>query len=350
MAEAVSGDSDLLSSYIPMDGLRAHTRSQLARKAEIRQAAQGDYLFRVGEPASQAIYVVNGSVSLEDSAGSQRAEITGGTPASFHRLTRESPLSVSARCLTPVSYLSIDAGLLDVWVTWDQSGAYEAEAGDPASKSDRDADDWMTKLLQMPIFQSVPATNLQAMFMRMTEIKVDREQVIIRQGDEGDYFYVVIDGRCLVTREHPRQKPLHLAELDVGSCFGEEALLSDSERSATITMLTHGRLMRLAKDDFRRFLKEPLMRRLPMSKAEMMISSGSARWLDVRLPSEFQAHHLPGSLNIPLMMLRSRIPILDRSLSYVVCCDTGRRSSVGIFILTQKGLDAYVLEKGIPPK
>jgi rhodanese-related sulfurtransferase len=38
---------------------------------------------------------------------------------------------------------------------------------------------------------------------------------------------------------------------------------------------------------------------------------------------------------------------LDVSKKYVVCCDTGRRSSAGAYILNERGYEAYVLRDGI---
>jgi CRP-like cAMP-binding protein len=198
----------------------------------------------------------------------------------------------------------------------------------------------------MRLFQRVPPSNLKAMFLRMQPIDTRPGDVIIKQGDEGDYFYVLIAGRCMVTREIPNQKPARLAELEPGACFGEEALISSDRRNATITMLTAGRLMRLSKADFRTLLNEPLSRRLDWPAAKALVAAGKARWLDVRLPSEHQLQHLPGSINLPLYMLRMKLATLDPRQPYVVYCDTGRRSAVAAFVLAQKGYEALVLEKG----
>jgi rhodanese-related sulfurtransferase len=201
----------------------------------------------------------------------------------------------------------------------------------------------------MKTFQMVPPSNLQAMFMRMQEIKVEPGQVIVKQGDDGDFFYVIMSGRCIVTREQPNSKAVRLAELDTGSCFGEEALISDSKRNATVTALVRGSLMRLSKDDFRSLLNDPLARKLSFADAKALVDGGKAKWLDVRLPSEYQNHNLPGSTNVPLYMLRMKLAALDKNIKWIACCDTGRRSSVAVFVLTQKGYEAYVLDKGIPP-
>ena len=211
-----------------------------------------------------------------------------------------------------------------------------------------DGDDWMTTILQLRTFQMVPPENLQAMFMRMENIKTEPGQEIVKQGDEGDFFYVITAGKCIVTRESPGQKPVRLAELGVGGCFGEEALISDSKRSATVTTLTAGSLTRLSKENFRQLLNAPLSRGMSLEQAQTMVDEGKAQWLDVRLPSEHLVQNLPNSLNMPLYLLRMKLGTLDSKMTYIVYCDTGRRSAAATFVLTQKGFDAYVLDKGFP--
>jgi rhodanese-related sulfurtransferase len=78
-----------------------------------------------------------------------------------------------------------------------------------------------------------------------------------------------------------------------------------------------------------------------------MVDGSGARWLDVRLPSEFDAWHLPGALNVPLYFLRLKLKQLDAKLKYIVVCDTGRRSSAGAFVLAERGFEAMVLKGGL---
>jgi CRP-like cAMP-binding protein len=339
-------DPALFARFVPLNGLSADSQRSLARRCSLVHAGDGELLFTQGDKADTAVYLVAGEVRLESAAGKVLATLRAGEPAAAQRLAHQSPRHLSARCVGAVQWLSVDASLLDVMLTWDQSGRFEvSELGGGA-----DGGDWMTRLLQMRIFQRVPPSNLQAMFMRMQEVRMDAGQAVIRQGAPGDYFYVLIEGRCMVTREAPNQKPVRLAELAPGACFGEEALISDAERNATVIMLTRGRLMRLSKSDFRTLLNEPLTRKLSYAEGHKRVAAGAAQWLDVRLPSEYQAQHLPGSINLPLYMLRPKLAQLDPSMTYIVYCDTGRRSSVALFILAQKGFEAFILDGGWGPK
>ena len=202
-------------------------------------------------------------------------------------------------------------------------------------------------LLQTKAFHKIPPANIQAIFMRMQQINYRSGEVILKQGSEGDFFYVLIRGKALVTRETPLSKEgIKLAELKVGDTFGEEALISDAKRNATVTMQSDGAIMRLGKDDFRKLLNEPMLDWVTKAEAEDVIRDGG-QWLDVRLPSEFENQHLDGAINIPLYFIRLKINTLKRDMQYVVCCDTGRRSSAGAYILSERGYKAYVLRDGI---
>ena len=58
-----------------------------------------------------------------------------------------------------------------------------------------------------------------------------------------------------------------LAELKAGDAFGEEALIVEGVRNATVTMKSDGVLLRLNKEDFIELLREPLLRRLSWQQA-----------------------------------------------------------------------------------
>ncbi|MDE2118317.1 MAG: hypothetical protein KGJ19_06965, partial [Betaproteobacteria bacterium] len=50
-------------------------------------------------------------------------------------------------------------------------------------------------------------------------------------------------------------------------------------------------------------------------------------WIDARLPSEYRYDKLRGAINVPLNDIRSAIGVLNKSPTYIVYCQSGRRSS-----------------------
>ena len=339
-------DIDLLKKFSPLDGLKRDNLAALARKVQVRELSPQQLLFKEGDTERRTIYVVSGSLELIDDQGKVEEIIEGGSDIARNPIAAIFPRRVTGRARNRVQYISIDSDLLDVMLTWDQTGSYEVSELQGEAE-DEGGEDWMTMLLQTKAFHKIPPANIQAIFMRMQQINYKAGDVVLKQGTEGDYFYVLTSGKCLVTRETPLNKDgIKLAELVVGDTFGEEALISDAKRNATVTMTTDGAIMRLGKEDFKRLLNEPMLDWISMAEAEDIIKGGG-KWLDVRLPSEFENDHLNGAINIPLYFIRLKMSTLDENTNYILCCDTGRRSSAGAYILSERGFKAYVLRDGI---
>jgi CRP-like cAMP-binding protein len=337
----------LLRTFSPLDGLKPENLYSLARKTVLKELTAGRMLFKEGDTDKRTYYLVSGVVELIHE-GRTVMMIRSGAPEARNPIAPGLPRRYSARVLSErIEYLSIDSDMLDVMLTWDQTGSYEVNELKQHEESSS-SDDWMTTLLQTKALHRIPPANIQAIFMRMQRADYKAGEAVIKQGDEGDYFYVIVKGKCVVVRETPLNKEgIRLAELNMGDTFGEEALISDARRNANVTMLTDGTLMRLGKEDFRKLLNEPLLERVDLERARAIVARGG-KWLDVRLPSEFENFHMEGAINLPLYFIRLKLKSLDRNVHYVVCCDTGRRSSAAAYILSERGFHASVLLGGMP--
>lgn len=342
MAEAVSTKE--LSGFIPLNSLSADHLNELAHKSRRLSVQAGQYLFRDGERPQHQLFVIDGTVELIG-ADAVMETLEGGSTAARSSLDSAAARAHAARAKTGVTALAVDRDLLDLMLTWDQAGGYRVEDLGDAS-TDVDDSDWMARLLQTECFRRIPPANIQAIFMRMEPVAFKAEETVIRQGEPGEYFYIVRDGRCRVTCV-TRSKPdgIRLADLDPGSSFGEEALISDKERNATVTMLTDGTLMRLSKQDFNALLNEPLLNWIDYEDAAALERSG-ARWIDVRLPPEYEDGHIVGAINVPLFVLRMKAQRLDPALTHIVYCDSGRRSSAASFLLGERGFDDVRILRG----
>ena len=164
-------------------------------------------------------------------------------------------------------------------------------------------------------------------------------------GEHADRIYVIESGRFQVERLVGGAKVV-LAELKSGDAFGEEALVSEAKRNASVISLGEGELLRLGKQDFNALLREPLLRRIAFDEAAEKVRRG-ALWLDVRYPSEYQYDKLPGAINVPLAEVRNMFAVLDRSKEYVAYCQSGRRSAAAAFLFAQRGFRVWLLEGGL---
>ncbi len=334
-------DSALLADLVPIKALSPDHCQELAEKSEVAELAKGKFLYHKGDESKQIVYVLQGEIELISDGGA-RKKIVGGLKTSKLPLEQGSVCQFSAIANSDVQYLKVDSNLLDIMLTWEQSGGYEVQELDEAG-----GDDWMARILQAKVFHHIPPANIQSIFMRMQAKHFRAGESVIEQGEEGGHFYIVREGSCDVVRK-TRKNPegVMLARLNAGDNFGEEALISGGKRNASVVMVTDGVLMSLSKADFLELMNEPVMQWVSFSDGKRMAIEGAV-WLDVRLPQEYQARHLSGSANIPLPILRSRLDKLDRERKYLICCDTGRRSSTATYIMTQNGFDAYVLQHGL---
>ena len=210
---------------------------------------------------------------------------------------------------------------------------------DVVTQGDEDKS-WIRKMRHIMAFKNMPPANIKALLEKMETIIVKENEVVVQQGDEGDYYYVLTEGEAKVTRM------VELAELSPGASFGEEALVSDNTRNASVTMKSNGMLMRLSKQNFNALLKEPMLSRVSPDEARSIVNNGGV-WLDVRHAKEYSYSRLPKAINIPLHEVRIRLEELAKDKHYVCYCTTGRRSSAAAFLLAQRGFKVSVLNGGV---
>ncbi len=336
-------DPRLFANLVPISSLSAEHQRQLSAVAEVMDLPPGHVLFREGSSDGHAFYLLSGEVELSSALSGCRRSIQGGSSEALYPLSSLRPRQYTATARSAARILRVDSQLLDQLLTWGQVSGIEV------TEFDGDESDavWMRRLLESKALLNLPAASIQALFARFEEVPMKAGQLIIRQGEAGDYYYVIKRGRCRVVRKPGEARPMvALADLDAGTGFGEEALLSEAPRNATIAALTDGALMRLAKADFLRLLKEPLLASVTDREALTRVRDG-AGLIDVRLESEHRRASLRDSVNIPLARLRQQAGNLDRSRCYIVYCDTGRRSAAAAYLLSERGFDVAVLRDGI---
>jgi CRP-like cAMP-binding protein len=339
-------DNRILRQFVPLNELTEENLQDLAGKTSIELLPKGKSLFKKGDRDNHSYYLLSGELLLLGE-NNQETRIAGGSAPTRFPLDHHRPRQNTAIANTDVRYFRIDNDLLDILLTWDQNAGYMVSEIDVEEEQDEDmTGDWMTMMLRSEIFHRIPPSNIQQVFMRMEAVPVQADEVVIRQGDDGDYYYFIKQGHALVSHTTKSGKEIKLAELEAGTGFGEEALISDNKRNANVTMLTDGVLMRMGKEDFSALLKAPILHTVDFSQAQEMLQRG-AEMLDVRLDSEYKNAHLPGSINIPLYLLRIKARELDKNKQYIVYCDTGRRSSSAAYLLNERGYDAFYLEGGL---
>jgi CRP-like cAMP-binding protein len=332
---------ELLHALIPLNSLSASAFDELLARAQVDRLAPRDCLFEQGDADREAVFLLQGEVSLTADDGATR-KIVAGSDEARYALAQLKPRQYTGIAATAVTILRVDSELLDRMLTRDQTIGYEVlefdESVDP---------EWVRRMVQLPVFERLPVENINALLTRLEPIEAQAGQVILKQGDGGDYYYVIKTGRASVSRKSSDAgQTIVLNELGEGEGFGEEALLSDEPRNATVTMMTDGVLLRLARRDFDQLLREPLVHWVSEDEVRRLVRAG-AGLLDVRTEDEFKRGAVKGSVNLPLYLLRIKAANLDPARQYVVYCQTGRRSCAAAFLLSQRGFEVAVLRGGL---
>jgi len=332
---------EMLGKLTPLNMLPDSMLVQLLQEVSVECLNRGEYLFHEGDTDPENVYLLSGRVSLLKGE-TELETLTGNTDATRFAIAHQLPRQHAARAKSRVECVRINSHRLSELIEQARANAYKAERLKHAEEKD-----WKSLLLQSQIFQHIPRANIRQVISRMEEMTVRRDEEIILQGEEGDYFYFISEGRCTVSQKPmDSYQSIELAQLGPGDCFGEDALLSDNLRSSTVSMLTDGVLMRLSKDDFINLIKHPLATTVNFSEA-CRITAANGVWLDIRSPVEYQQGHISGSINLPLNSLRFQVSSLAPGYQYVIYCQDGRYSAIAAFLLLERGFDAVILSGGV---
>jgi CRP/FNR family transcriptional regulator, cyclic AMP receptor protein len=106
-------------------------------------------------------------------------------------------------------------------------------------------------LKNAPLFQGLSKKELTELSRHSEDLEVPAGHVLTREGDTGQEFFVLVEGRVEV-----KAKGKSLGDRGDGDFIGEIALLEDTKRTATVTATTPLRLFVLTRQDFRRLVDQ----------------------------------------------------------------------------------------------
>ncbi len=135
-----------------------------------------------------------------------------------------------------------------------------------------DASAWVEVLAEVPLFAGLSRRHLRKVAGAARIVRFHAETPIMRAGEPGNAFYVLLDGQVKVSR--PRLPAL---TLEAGSFFGELSLLDGGPRTATVTAKESLACLTLTRARFTKLLRsepaiavamvEELARRLRAAQA-----------------------------------------------------------------------------------
>jgi len=100
-------------------------------------------------------------------------------------------------------------------------------------------------LKNVPLFESMPPTELSHLANIATEIIYDAGETVITQGELGESLYLIVEGQVEVLQDGKQ-----IAKLGENEYFGEMSILDGEPRSATVKAITECFVLSLNKENF----------------------------------------------------------------------------------------------------
>lgn len=337
-----SEDGLIIRKLIPLATLPGAQFNALCAEMTIEEIQDG-FLFKKGDVTPQLVYLISGEVTLQ-AAGLVVEVIAANSDSARFALAHQIPRKIDAVANGKVRFLRLNTDIVKKSppLAYKEDNSYMV-----IDETEGDPDDWMTALLRSPIFQRLPPANLQKILMGLEAVHFQKGETILEQGSAGDYYYLIKNGQCLLTRKpSPNAKEIKLAQLANGDTFGEDALLSGAPRNVTITALTDIVLLRLDKKQFISLIKEPSLKFVDYAGMQEAINQGAVL-LDVRSQDDYEDRHLDGSINLPFFSLRMQLKTLSHEKPVVVVCQDGKTSEAAAFLLLRNKIEAMILKGGM---
>jgi CRP-like cAMP-binding protein/Fe-S-cluster-containing hydrogenase component 2/ferredoxin len=268
---------------------------ELNRNAVVlRRYQPGDIICREGEYGSTAFYILEGAASVYLSSPVAHVQTEGGASGFFSKLTSKlarrapSPLAgprgrsipidapVDLQLSNPVNELHAGDlfGEMTCMNRYPRSATVRATTACVMLEMLKNVleivqrnktlraqieDNYRRRALDdhlrtVPMFAGLSQDFIDGLRSKVDLVRYAKGEVICRQNDLADSFYLVRIGFVKVTESHPGGE-LVLAYLGRGNYFGEIGLLRDGRRTATVTALDHVELVRISGDDFQEMVQ-----------------------------------------------------------------------------------------------
>lgn len=106
-------------------------------------------------------------------------------------------------------------------------------------------------LKSIDLFRALPGEELAQIASIAEELHVSPGDLVFGEGEQGDALFIVVEGRV---RVHKGSRTL--AELGERECFGEMSVLDAEPRSASVSALGDGVLLKIGREEFKDILSE----------------------------------------------------------------------------------------------
>ena len=289
-----------LQRFEPFQAMSSGELATAGRHARMLEIPARRWLLRPGRRLNGRFYLVQGKVRLF----SPQREIRPQSPEARQPLY---PGCEAMRTLSRVRLLHVDTAPIAFLLGTAQSGP--AAGGQEV---------WERRFMNSPLLQRLEAGVWQQILSALEERPFDAGQRLVIEGAAAHDFFVLKSGHAAV-----RRRGQTLAHLGPGDFFGEDALMMNARRNATVVATRPGSILRLPRDRFTTLLADNVV--------QFVEHAGEGECIDLGRDGA-------------LARLRETISSLDPKCRYHIVGGELRERALAAFLLTQKGFDAWPVE------
>ncbi len=337
--QRIMDDSQLriLKGLSPFSALSDTDFAKIAARGAIKHQPAGALIFKRFSNDADSHWLLTGRLNLVNDAFENRA-FTESDSQTYGAVDDFQPHTVSAVCEEPCAIFTLPKAV---------QSEIEAllEAAASTAEDSLFTGNWMERLLSTPLFEFIPPTNIQALFKRFKTRQVASGEIIIKQGEPGDYFYMIKSGSVSVHVEI-NGKVNQVAKLSAGQSFGQDALVSNLPRNATVMATAPCELAMLIEADFEDLLLSPVIEVITPAEIEesVRVHGTPIQILNLYQPDEEQPETADDELAIPFMALRNHLHELSKDTIYAVRGPGSPKiNHLGAYLLNEAGHTAYIL-------
>ena len=304
---------------------------------------KSDVLFKTGSNDNYVIYLIRGQIKLSAKTGEEFI-LDAKSDQAKYPVANLKPRRFDAMVASDDALLAfIPVETIEGFLSKSKSKAkVEENAINTEDEPNKILDsDWMMALLKTPMFSKIPTDQIKQLFETMEEVEVKAGDEIIREGGFGGYYFLIKKGECEVSRKK-LGRDVVVNKLYPTQAFGEEAILLNAKRTATVKMLTDGILMRISNNNFAKFLGKYLIKWIDIANAENIISKGAEK-LDLTETTNPKID-VSDAIKISPSSFRDELDKLSKKGAYVIISDTEKNGALASYLMSTHGLRGYVLK------
>ena len=283
------------------------------------------------------LFVFLGQISTRSDLDEEDAELIGSGEI-LKLVNNSDPITITARVDSVIYH--VDFSALEKLVSW--------SVVSKLMEGDESAARRLSTLMNFSSLDTLPVDSAFELSQRMIEVPAEEGKDVVKQGELADSFYVITEGTADVWQSNPGDDdPRLVAKLTAGDSFGEDALITEGTRNATVRMTSDGRLFICKREDFQELVAHRSIDEIASNEALKLLAGDGYNLIDVRYKDEYDEGYIENATLIPLSNLRSRLSQFNKNESYILYCSSGKRSAVGAMILSRAGINAVSLQDGI---